>query len=212
VRSENAGLQWAQLRCPSVCAGFLLGGTCDKVLTVLDNDSRRAATGPYTLKLTSIEGGQIMNVSDNPSALKQIRKTPWKFQRTFKTPLNNLEPFVAAILSTASFKTACITIEQAVFEPKHWIDLLTRYSLPPRYAKGVSVTATGQQELEDLLHTAFTDWFDFLLVPTPKPFVIYADHDEYTTFYANTRSNLNRFVEPLSAKGFEEVAEYRLEL
>ena len=82
-----------------------------------------------------------------------------------------------------------MAIEQAVFEPKHWIDLLTRYSLPPRYAKGVSVTATGQQELEELLHTAFTDWFDFLFVPTPKPFVIYADHDEYTTFCANTRSN-----------------------
>ena len=105
-----------------------------------------------------------------------------------------------------------MAIEQAVFEPKHWIDLLTRYSLPPRYAKGVSVTATGQQELEELLHTAFTDWFDFLFVPTPKPFVIYADHDEYTTFCANTRSNLNRVVEALSAKGFQEVTEYWREL
>jgi len=64
-----------------------------------------------------------MNVSDSPSALKQIRKTPWKFQQTFKTPLNNLQPFVATILLTASPETACITIDQAVFEPKHWIDL-----------------------------------------------------------------------------------------
>jgi hypothetical protein len=31
--------------------------------------------------------------------------------------------------------------------------------------------------------------------------VIYADHDEYTTFYANTRSNLNRVVEALVAQG-----------
>ena len=153
-----------------------------------------------------------MNVSDTPSALKQIRKTAWKFQQTFKTPLNNLQPFVAAILSTASPETACITIEQAVFEPKRWIDLLTRYSLPPRYGKGVSVTAVGRQEVEELLHTAFSDWFDFLFVPTPKPFVIYADHDEYTTFYANTRSNLNRVAEALSAKGFEEIAEYRRQL
>jgi hypothetical protein len=71
------------------------------------------------------------------------------------------------------------------------------------------VTAVGAQEMQELLHTAFTDWFDFLFVPTPKPFVIYADHDEYTTFYANTRSNLNRVVEALVAQGFEEVAEYR---
>jgi hypothetical protein len=152
-----------------------------------------------------------MNVSDTPSALKQIRKTPWKFQQTYKTPLNNLQPFVAAILLTASPESACITIEQAVFEPKHWIDLLTRYSLPPRYGRGVSVTTAGQ-EVEELLYTAFADWFDFVFVPTPKPFVIYADHDEYTTFYANTRSNLNRVAAALSAQGFEEVAEYRRQL
>jgi hypothetical protein len=66
--------------------------------------------------------------------------------------------------------------------------------------------------VEELLHTAFSDWFDFLFVPTPKPFVIYADHDEYTTFYANTRSNLNRVVQALSAKGFEEIAEYKRQL
>ena len=153
-----------------------------------------------------------MNLSETPSALKQIRKAAWKLQQTFKTPLKNLRPFVAAILSTASPETAVITIEQAVFEPEHWIDLLTRYSLPPRYGKGVSVTAVGQQEVEELLHTAFTDWFDFLFVPTPKPFVIYADHDEYTTFYANTRSNLNRVVKALSAQGFEEVIGYTRQL
>ena len=153
-----------------------------------------------------------MNVSDAPSALKQIRKASWKLQQTFKTPLNNLQPYVAAILSAASPETACVTIEQAIFEPKHWIDLLTRYSLPPRYSKGVSVTAVGAEEMQELLHTAFTDWFDFLFVPTPKPFVIYADHDEYTTFYANTRSNLNRVVAALVAQGFEEVAEYRRQL
>jgi hypothetical protein len=153
-----------------------------------------------------------MKVSNTPSAVKQIRKNAMEFQQTFKTPLKNLKPFVAVILSIASPESACITIEQAVFEPKHWMNLLNRYSLPPRYGKGVSVTAAGRQEIEELLYTAFSDWFDFLFVPTPKPFVIYADHDEYTTFYANTRSNLNRVVKALSAQGFEEVAEYSRQL
>src|SRR5262252_3606514 len=135
-----------------------------------------------------------MNLSDTPSALKQVRKTAWKFQQTFKTPLKNLQPFVAAILSTASPETAVITIQQAVFEPRYWIDLLTRHSLQPRYGMGVSVTAFGHQEVEELLHTAFSEWFDFLFVPSPKPFVIYADHHAHTTFYANTRANLNRVV------------------
>jgi hypothetical protein len=62
-----------------------------------------------------------MEVSDTPSVLKQFRRTPWKFQRTFKTPLKNLQPFVATIVSAGqSFKTARITIDQAIFEPKHW--------------------------------------------------------------------------------------------
>jgi len=153
-----------------------------------------------------------MNISDTPSKLQQIRKNPWEFQQTFKTPLNNLQHFVAAILSTASPETACVTIAQAVFEPKHWIDLLTRYSLLPRYGKGVSVTAVGRQEVQELLHTAFTDWFDFLFVPAPESFVIYADHDEYTTFYADSRSNLSGVVEVLLAQGFERIEGYTRQL
>jgi hypothetical protein len=49
----------------------------------------------------------------------------------------------------------------------------------------------------------------FSFVPAPKPFVIYADHHDYTTFYANTRSNLNRVADALLAQGFEEVSGYQ---
>jgi hypothetical protein len=150
-----------------------------------------------------------MNVSETASALKKIREAPWKFQQTFKTPLNNLRPFVATTISAAAAETACVTIDQAVFEPKHLVDLLTRHSLPTRYGKGTSVTAIGRQEMEELLRAAFTDWLDFVFVPSPKPFVIYADHDEYTTFYANTRSNINRVVEALLVQGFERISEYK---
>jgi hypothetical protein len=87
--------------------------------------SRRTLTGGFVLvTVYSIESCQIMYVSDTSGALKQVRKTPWKFQQTFKTSLNNLQPFVAAIPSAAPPESACVTIEQAVFEPKHWIDLL----------------------------------------------------------------------------------------
>jgi len=74
------------------------------------------------------------------------------------------------------------------------------------------VTAVGQREIEELLNAALSDWVDFIFVPAPKPFVIYADHDEYTTFYANTGSNLNRVAEPLLTQGFEEVSEYQRRL
>ncbi len=118
--------------------------------------------------------------------------------------------FVFTILSsTPSLQTACITIETAVFEPKHLLDILTRHSLPRQYKKSTSVVAEGQEEIEELLHAAFSDSMDFLFVPTPKPFVICADHDEFTTFYANTRSNLNRVSDALLTQGFEEVSGYQ---
>jgi hypothetical protein len=117
-----------------------------------------------------------------------------------------IQPFVAAIVATDQpFQTACVTIEQAVIEPRHWIELLTRYSLPPRYEKGVSVTAAGQQEIEAVLAAAFSDWVDFVFVPSPTRFVIYADHDEYTTFYAQTRSALKWIAEVLTGQGFETI-------
>ena len=53
---------------------------------------------------------------------KRFRKTPWKFQQTFKTPLKDLPNFVATILSRCpQRKGASITIDTVVFEPKHLI-------------------------------------------------------------------------------------------
>jgi len=151
-----------------------------------------------------------MNLSDASSPLKQLGKTPWKFQRTLRTPVKNIPPFVSTILaSVPSLRTARVTIEAAVFEPKHLLDVLTRHSLLRQYSKGTSVLAEGQQEIEELVRAVFSDWIDFLFVPTPKPFVIYADHDEYATFYANTRSNLNHVTDALLAEGIEEVSGYQ---
>jgi hypothetical protein len=152
-----------------------------------------------------------MKLSETLNASKLVRKASWKFQQTFQTPLKNLEPFVASIVSAAKPQSACLAVDQIVFEPEHLTSLLKRYSLPglpPRNAERPSVTAVGKGEVTELLHAAFADWLDFLFVPTPKPFVIYADHDEYATFYANTRSNLNRVVEALSEAGFEKVLDY----
>ncbi|HUA66595.1 MAG TPA: hypothetical protein VME24_12155, partial [Alphaproteobacteria bacterium] len=59
------------------------------------------------------------------------------------------------------------------------------------------------------LVATFSDWVDFFFVPAPKPFVIYADHDEYATFFANTKSKLNSVVEPLLKSGFKQVLNYQ---
>jgi hypothetical protein len=85
---------------------------------------------------------------------------------------------------------------------------ITEDRLPPEKGHESSMTADGELGAEALLLAALGDWVDFVLVPVPKPFVIYADHDEYTTFLASTKSNLNRVVQPLAAAGFQKVPDY----
>lgn len=154
-----------------------------------------------------------MTHSEATDTLKKFRGTPWKFQQTFVTPLRRLQNYVEVIVSAnQKMKSGCVTIEQAVFEPKHLIKLLSSYSLPLRYGCGVSLTANGQQEVQMLLLAIFSDWVDFIFVPRPQSFVIYADHDEYTTFFADSRSNLNRIAKALADGGFEMIPDYERRL
>jgi hypothetical protein len=110
------------------------------------------------------------------------------------------------------WKAGCLTIEQVVFDPGDLIALLHANSLPSRYERGVSLTAVGHQEMEALLCAALGEWIDFIFVPEPESFAIYADHDEYTTFYAHTRSNVNRVTEALLEMGFQQVLDYERQL
>jgi hypothetical protein len=150
-----------------------------------------------------------MTLSETPGSLKRFRRTAWRFQQTFQTPVQDLPLFVAAILSVHdSILAGCVTIDQVVFEPKHLNAVLARHSLPIQPRHDWSLAASGREEVAELLDAALSDWLDFIFVPTPKPFVIYADHDEYTTFYANRKSNLNPVVEALSTRGFKRAQGY----
>jgi hypothetical protein len=98
-----------------------------------------------------------------------------------------------------------ITIDSVVFEPKNLNALLASQSLPPSLQRESSIGAAGCEDVGVLLRAALSDWIDFWFIPTPKPIVIYADHDECTTFFANTKSNLNGVAEPLLKRGFKMV-------
>ena len=147
-----------------------------------------------------------MKQSATPGSLKRLRRTPWRFQQTFSTPLRNLEPFVATIISAREeLQGGTVTVDSVVFTPENLNTLLTSRSLSGSLQRDSSIEAAGHQEVGELLQAALGDWVDFWFVPTPKPFVIYADHDEYTTFFTNSKSNLNGVVEPLRKRGFETV-------
>jgi hypothetical protein len=58
-----------------------------------------------------------MNVLDSPGAVKQLRKTPWRFQQTFKTPLNRLDPFVEAIVLAGAPETGASQLKKLYLNP-----------------------------------------------------------------------------------------------
>lgn len=142
-------------------------------------------------------------------ALKRFGRTAWRFQKTFHTPLQNLELYVSTILSgEPRLEQGCVTVDQIVFDPKHLEALLSSHKLSSELVRESSICASGLEETQRLLIASFSDWVDFWFVPQPKSFAIYADHDEYTTFYASTKSNLARVVSPLLGKGFKEVPDF----
>src|SRR6185503_5158520 len=99
-----------------------------------------------------------MTLSPTPGSLKRFRRTPWRFQQTFRTPLKNLLPYVSTIVSSHNpLQAASVTIDQIVFEPKHLISLFSRYSLPTQCERDWSVAATGEREVAELLETALSD-------------------------------------------------------
>jgi hypothetical protein len=151
-----------------------------------------------------------MRRDESPAALMEFRKTSWPFQRTFETPLKSLPAFVAAIIAAnQKMKSGCVTIEQVVFEPTSLNELLASYSMPGHVGFGIAITATGREEVEVLLEAVFSDWIDFIFVPEPESFVIYADHDEYTTIFTRTHSDLDRVTEALHVQGAKMVSDYQ---
>lgn len=150
-----------------------------------------------------------MLVSQNNGAMKKFRRTPWRFQQTFVTPLKELPAFTAAIVgSVPDLTAATVVIDQVVFPAKALDALLSQRQLSLELLCDASITAEMAEEVQSLLVAAFSDWVDFLFTPSPKPFVIYADHDEYATFFASSRSHLNAVATALVAGGFKSVENY----
>src|SRR5215831_5054522 len=150
-----------------------------------------------------------MVLSHDPGSLRKFRRTAWKFQQTFATPLQNLPAFVATIISAGrAVDSARLIVDHAAFPPKHLDALAARHKIAVRYGRDVVLKAENRQEVEESLLAALNDWIDFAFIPQPRSFVIYADHDEYATFYAQTRSNLNRITAALASGGFQVIEGY----
>jgi hypothetical protein len=153
-----------------------------------------------------------VTASEISGSLSRFRRTTWRYQRTFLTRPKDRGTFAAAIVSAQeSMETAFVVIDEVIFEPRRLGLLLAKHLLPSvQLVRDSVLTANNREEITELLEASLTDGINFAFVPTPKPFVIYADHDEYTTLFANTKSNLN--VSPLLKSEFKEIQNYERHL
>ena len=149
-----------------------------------------------------------MKITASTGILKRNRKASWKFQQTFETPSKDLPRFVDQIMTTfGEIERAQIAFDLVVFEPKYDLaDLYAKYGLAQDWDETAScIEAESRAEVCELLQAVLSEWIDFLCVPSPGPLAIYADHDEYITFMAHRKGDLNRTVSALTRNGFKAV-------
>jgi len=152
-----------------------------------------------------------MTATPTPGAIKKFRRTPWRFQQTVERPdAGELERFVSTIITAhGGLEAATVTIDSVI------LDTVRMSALCPdgvALTHDVSLVAQSPAEAKALLFAALWDGPDFICIPTPKPFVFYADHDDWITFYANTKSHLNHVIEPLASHGYKLVKNWEREL
>ena len=147
-------------------------------------------------------------LSERPEEIRRFRANPWPCQRTFKTPLKDLNRFVTTFLAPFSLETGAMSTDKVVFEPKDLLHLLANNSLSVEDQYHLTIQAEGPQAVADLLQASLGDWVDFVFVPSPEVLAIYADHDEYTTFYTRDDATLKNLVSGLEESGFEVVPDY----
>jgi hypothetical protein len=153
-----------------------------------------------------------MTVTPNSGALKKFRRTPWRFQQTVEIPQGydaHKEFAFAIITAHGEIKEATVIIDQIVFGTERMTALCPPHVALP-LTRDSSLFATGN-EVSALLAAALMDGPDFVFIPNPKPFVCYADHDQWITFYSNTKSQLNHVIEPLASRGYKLVQDWQRE-
>lgn len=144
-----------------------------------------------------------------PGARKACRRAAGQYQRTFVTPLSRAQLLSKLVLeSAASTRSGLFYIETDVFTTERLEELLAENEISADRVEGLSITAEDRSECQSVLDAALADSVDFYFVPEPKPFLLYCDHDDYTTFFAHRKGPLSQLSEALSGGGFREVLDY----
>jgi hypothetical protein len=144
-------------------------------------------------------------LSDRTEEVARFRADPWPFQHTFQTPSKELHRFVSTFLAPFSLDKGSLSTDEVVFDPQVLLELMANNSIKVGNHWKWNLGVEGDQGVAELLESALSDPVDFVFVPTPELFAIYADHDGYITFYAPNEITLLKLISDLESAGFESV-------
>jgi hypothetical protein len=147
-------------------------------------------------------------LSERTEEIRRFHADPWHFQQSVETPLQDLNRFVSVILGRCEWEKATLSSDEVVFEPRDILELLARSSISVENYWDLNLDAEGLESIAELLEAALGDSVDFVFLPFPESIAIYADHDEYTTFYCKDQSVLADLTSKLVQAGFEPISDY----
>ena len=137
-----------------------------------------------------------------PEPIQQFRANPWPYQTTLVTPRKNMTSFLSALLTTFPADRGVASTDQLVFEPDSFLELLKARNLAIENYWTFCAEASNSEDVAVLLDAMLDDWIDFVFVPSPASFAIYADHDEFLTLYVPGSSALDHLSDQLRLAGF----------
>lgn len=146
-----------------------------------------------------------MKIESFSGTRRSICKSAGPFQRTFVTPRQQLPVFADVLLRLLSVESGYVFVDTVVFTPDHVDGVLAAHGLAVTNYVGSTIAAQGLGECRALLAAALGDDIDFFFVPDPRRFLLYADHDEYTTLFAHKKGQLAQLSEALIGEGVKEV-------
>ena len=147
-----------------------------------------------------------------PGALKHMRVRAGECQVTFAVPPARAGQFASALVGTGvGAAGARLVIDAVVFPPKH-LQTALGSSDDEAWLDAETIIEAEPDEAAALLTAALQDWTDFWFVPIPGDFLLYGDHDEYATIFAQRKGPVSRAADALRAAGFNEVDGYEREL
>jgi hypothetical protein len=140
--------------------------------------------------------------------LAAFHRDPWPVQQTFSTPLQDLNSFASVIEGGFVWQRADFSTDEVVFDLDDTLRLMEKYHLHLDNPWEFNLRVYGPEKIKEALEAVLGDWIDFLFLPSPESIAIYADHDEYTTFYSKNAGTLAGLTQRLIGAGFRPIEGY----